>query len=49
MRESRQSKRFKPNAIMDKLVPVVLILLALALLAVIVIVALSLAGIIPAA
>jgi hypothetical protein len=49
MREPKQSKRFKPNVIMDKLVPVVLVLLALALLAVIVIIVLSLVGIIPAA
>lgn len=42
MPEPKPSKRFKPNAIMEKLVPAVLALLALTLLAVIVIVILSL-------
>jgi hypothetical protein len=47
MPDPKRSKRFKPNAIMDKIIPVVLALLALALLAVIVIIILSLMGAIP--
>ena len=47
MPDPKHSKRFKPGAIMDKIVPVVLVLLALGLLAVIVIIILSLMGIIP--
>ncbi|MEW6286807.1 MAG: hypothetical protein AB1509_11320 [Chloroflexota bacterium] len=42
MPEPNRSKRFKPGAVTDRLVPIVLVLLALALLAVIVIVLLSL-------
>lgn len=47
MPDSKRSKRFKPNAIAEKIVPVVLALLVLALLAVIVIIVLSLMGVIP--
>ena len=47
MPNPKHSKRFKPNAITDKIVPVVLVLLVLALLAVIVIIVLSLMGVIP--
>ncbi|MBI4762012.1 MAG: hypothetical protein ACOYYF_07100 [Chloroflexota bacterium] len=47
MSEPKRSKRFKPGAMMDRLVPVVLALLALALAAVIVILILSLLGMIP--
>jgi hypothetical protein len=42
MPEPRRSKRFNPNAITDKIVPLLLLLLVLILLAVLVIVALSL-------
>jgi hypothetical protein len=44
MPESRRSKRFIPNTITEKVVPVVLFILLLILLAVLVIVGLSLVG-----
>lgn len=44
---SRQSKRFSPSILTEKLIPVLLVILVLALLAVIVILVLSFAGIFP--
>ena len=44
---SRQSKRFAPSALTEKIIPVLLVILVLALLSVIVIVALSFAGYFP--
>jgi hypothetical protein len=43
------SKRFKPNLVTEKIVPVVLVLLILILLAVFVVIGLSLAGVFPPA
>jgi hypothetical protein len=44
MPEHRRSKRFDPNVITEKIVPVLLVVLLLILLAVLVIVGLSLVG-----
>jgi hypothetical protein len=44
MPERRRSKRFNPNTITEKVVPVVLVILLFMLLAVLVIVGWSLAG-----
>ena len=43
------SKRFKPNLVTEKIVPVVLVLLLVLLLAVFVVIGLSLTGVFPAA
>jgi hypothetical protein len=43
----RQSKRFSPSTLTEKVIPVFLVLLVLALIAVIVIIALALLGIFP--
>ena len=45
----RQTKRFSPSILTEKLIPVFLVLLVLALIAVIVIIALALLGIFPSA
>jgi hypothetical protein len=42
-----RSKRFKPNLVTEKIVPVVLVFLILILLAVFVVIGLSLAGVFP--
>ncbi len=47
MPDPKHSKRFKPGAVMDKVIPAVLILLVLGLAAVIVLVILSLIDAIP--
>jgi len=44
MPEPHRSKRFQPNVITEKIVPVLLVILLLILLAVLVIVVLSLVG-----
>jgi hypothetical protein len=44
-----RSKRFKPNLVTEKIVPVLLVLLLVILLAVFVVIGLSLAGVFPAA
>jgi len=49
MATTHRSKRFNPNLVTEKLVPILLVLLLLALLAVFVIIGLSLAGVIPSA
>ena len=49
MAATPRSKRFKPNLITEKIVPVVLVLLVLILLAVFVFIGVSLAGVFPAA
>jgi len=49
MAATHRSKRFNPNVMTEKIVPILLVLLLLVLLAVFVIIGLSLAGIIPAA
>jgi hypothetical protein len=49
MSEPRHSKRFTPNALTEKIVPALLVILVLALLVVLIVVGLSLAGIIPSA
>lgn len=49
MSGSRQSKRFSPSTLTEKLIPVFLVVLVLALLAVIIILALALLGIFPSA
>jgi hypothetical protein len=43
------SKRFKPNLVTEKIVPVLLVLLLVILLAVLVVIGLSLAGAFPSA
>ncbi|MGE5461744.1 MAG: hypothetical protein ACM3PS_00215 [Syntrophothermus sp.] len=43
-----RSKRFKPNRVTEKIVPVVLVLLLVILLSVFVVIGLSLAGVFPA-
>jgi hypothetical protein len=49
MATTHRSKRFNPNTMTEKIVPILLVLLLLVLLAVFVIIGLSLAGIIPSA
>ncbi|MGE5641689.1 MAG: hypothetical protein ACM3Y8_01645 [Byssovorax cruenta] len=49
MATTHRSKRFSPNTMTEKIVPILLVLLLLVLLAVFVIIGLSLAGIIPSA
>jgi len=49
MSVTRHSKRFNPNKITEKIVPVLLVILLVVLLAVFVIVGLSLMGVIPSA
>ncbi len=49
MAGTSRSKRFKPNLVTEKIVPIVLVLLLVILLAVFVVIGLSLAGIFPAA
>jgi len=49
MAAASRSKRFKPNLVTEKIVPVVLVLLLLILLAVFVVIGLSLAGVFSAA
>ena len=44
-----RSKRFKPNRVTEKVIPVVLVLLLVILLGVLVIIGLSLAGVFPPA
>jgi hypothetical protein len=44
-----RSKRFNPNLMTEKLVPILLVLLLLVLLTVFVIIGLSLAGVLPSA
>lgn len=47
MATTHRSKRFNPNLMTEKIVPILLVLLLLVLLAVFVIIGLSLAGVIP--
>jgi hypothetical protein len=47
MATTPRSKRFHPNLVTEKIVPVLLVLLLLVLLAVFVIIGLSLAGVFP--
>ncbi len=47
MSGSRQSKRFSPSVLTEKLIPVFLVILVLALLAVVIILALALVGVFP--
>jgi hypothetical protein len=49
MAGTSRSKRFKPNLVTEKIVPVVLVLLLVILLVVFVVIGLSLAGVFPAA
>ena len=49
MAASRRSKRFDPNVITEKIVPILLVVLVLVLLAVLVVIGLSLVGAIPSA
>jgi hypothetical protein len=49
MAATSRSKRFKPNLVSEKIVPVVLVFLLTILLAVFVIIGLSLMGVFPAA
>ena len=49
MAATPNSKRFKPNLVTEKIVPVLLVLLLMILLAVFVLIGLSLAGVFPAA
>ena len=49
MATTHRSKRFNPNVITEKIVPILLVILFIALLAVFVIIGLSLAGFFPAA
>jgi hypothetical protein len=48
MAATSRSKRFKPNLVTEKIVPVVLVLLLVILLAVFIVIGLSLAGVFPA-
>jgi hypothetical protein len=48
MAATPKSKRFTPNAVTEKIVPVLLVLLLLILLGVFVVIGLSLAGVFPA-
>jgi hypothetical protein len=47
MSGSRQSKRFYPSVLTEKIIPVLLVILVLTLLAVVIILALALLGIFP--
>jgi hypothetical protein len=47
MSAPHHSKRFTPNALTEKIVPILLVILVLALLAVLIIVGLSLVGVVP--
>jgi flagellar basal body-associated protein FliL len=49
MAATHRSKRFHPNMMTEKIVPILLILLLVVLLAVFVIIGLSLAGVLPSA
>jgi hypothetical protein len=49
MADTPRSRRFKPNLVTEKVVPVVLVLLLVILLAVLIVIGLSLAGVFPAA
>ena len=49
MSTTHRSKRFNPNLVTEKVVPILLVLLLLALLVVFVIIGLSLVGVIPPA
>jgi hypothetical protein len=49
MADTPGSKRFKPNLVTEKIVPVLLVLLLVILLAVLVVIGLSLAGAFPSA
>ena len=49
MTTTHRSKRFNPNLMTEKIVPVLLVILLIALLVVFVIIGLSLAGVFPAA
>jgi hypothetical protein len=49
MAGTSRSKRFKPNLVTEKIVPVVLVLLIVILLSVLVVIGLSLAGVFPPA
>ena len=49
MPATRHSKRFHPDTLTEKIVPILLVLLLVALVAVFVIIGLSLAGVIPSA
>ena len=49
MSVNHQTKRFSPNTLTEKIVPIFLIVLALVLLSVFVIIGLSLTGIFPSA
>jgi hypothetical protein len=49
MADTPSSKRFRPNLVTEKVVPVVLVILLVILLAVFVVIGLSLAGVFPAA
>ena len=49
MAATHPSKRFHPNVMTEKIVPILLVLLVLVLLAVFIIIGLSLAGVIPSA
>jgi hypothetical protein len=49
MAATHRSKRFNPNVMTEKIVPILLVLLVLVLVAVFVIIGLSLAGAIPSA
>jgi hypothetical protein len=48
MADTSRSKRFKPNLVTEKVVPVVLVVLLVVLLAVLIVIGLSLAGSFPA-
>jgi hypothetical protein len=48
MADTPRSKRFKPNVVTEKIVPVLLVLLVVILLAVFIVIGLSLAGVFPA-
>ena len=47
MSGSRQSKRFSPSVLTEKIIPVLLVILVLTLVAVVIILALALLGIFP--
>jgi hypothetical protein len=49
MAMSPRSKRFKPNTITEKIVPIILVLLIVVLLGVFIVIGLSLAGVFPPA
>ena len=49
MAATSRSKRFKPNLVTEKIVPILLVILVVVLLAVFVLIGLSLAGVFPPA